>query len=87
MSVIKVIEDQLFVNRWVYSKPYEMYEWCEDDFYADENYTQNITVSELFKVIDEMMKLTADNGLSDWARLYEEARDFLSRRSDGMEQT
>lgn len=111
---IKVIGDQLFVDRWVYSqpiltpdkngniviiskrsfgplevyewgidsgrKPYEMYQWCEDDFYEDENYTKSITVSELYKEIDNMTKLAADNELSDWVRSYEEARRFCEKQ-------
>lgn len=111
---IKVIGDQLFVNRWVYSppiltpdkngniviifkasfgplevyewgidsggKPYEMYKWCENDVYEGENYTKNITVSELYKEIDNMTKLAADNGLSDWVRFYEEARRFCEKQ-------
>lgn len=114
---IKVIGDQLFVNRWVYSppiltpdkngniviifkasfgpaevyewgidsggKPYEMYKWCENDVYEDENYTKNITASELYKEIDNMTKLAADNGLSDWVRFYEEARRFCEKQVGG----
>lgn len=116
---IKVIQDQLFVDRWVYpkprltpdkngnivmiekmsfgplevyewgidseGKPYEMYKWCEDDYYSDENYTKKIAFSELFNVIDKMVKLTADNGLSDWARLYKEARVFCEKQNGGVE--
>ena len=55
-----------------------MYKWCENDVYEDENYTKNITVSELYKEIDNMAKLAADNGLSDWARLFEEAKSILA---------
>lgn len=108
----KVIGNQLFADRWVYSppiltpdkngniviifkasfgplevyewgidsggKPYEMYKWCENDVYEDENYTKNITVSELYKEIDNMAKLAADNGLSDWVRSYDEAKSILA---------
>lgn len=61
-------------------KPYEMYKWCENDFYEDENYVKNITFSELFQKIDDMTKLAADNGFSDWSRLFEEARFFVKSR-------
>lgn len=63
-------------------KPYETYKWCENDVYEDENYTKNITFSELYKEIDAMSKLAADNGLSDWVRLYEESRHLCETQPE-----
>lgn len=62
-------------------KPYEMYKWCENDFYADESYTKNITYAELEQNVSGIIQLTADNGLSDWSRLFEEALLFVKSRS------
>lgn len=61
-------------------KPYELYKWCENDFYENENYTKNITSAELLQKVSGMIRLTADNGLSDWSRLFEEARTFCEER-------
>ena len=58
-------------------KPYEMYKWCENDFYEDENYAKSITFSELFRRLDDLIKTASDSGFSDWARSFEEARSFL----------
>lgn len=52
-------------------KPYEMYKWCENDFYEDENGTKNITFAELGRKINEVRQLAADNCLSDWVGIYE----------------
>lgn len=34
-------------------RPYELHEWLEDDFYADENYCRNISVNELLTKIEK----------------------------------
>lgn len=52
-------------------KPYEMYKWCENDLYEDENGTKNITFAELGRKTDEVRQSAADNGLSDWVGIYE----------------
>ena len=52
-------------------KPYEMYKWCENDLYEDENGTKNITFEELSRKTDEVRQLAADNGLSDWIKIYD----------------
>lgn len=64
-------------------KPYEMYKWCENDFYDDANYTKNITPTELVRKVSGMIRLTADNGLSDWSRLFEEARILCEKQMGG----
>lgn len=62
-------------------KPYEMYKWCENDLYEDENYMRNITFSELFRRLDELVKTASESGFSDWARSFVEARGFLENLS------
>lgn len=52
-------------------KPYEMYKWCENDLYEDENGTKAITFEELSRKIDKARQLAANNGLSDWVGIYE----------------
>lgn len=58
-------------------KPYEMYKWCENDLYEDESYVHNITFSELFRKVDDLIETALELGFSDWARSFEEARSFL----------
>ena len=62
-------------------KPYEMYKWCENELYEDENYMRNITFSELFRRLDELVKTASESGFSDWARSFEKARSFLENLS------
>lgn len=69
-------------------KPYEMYKWCENDFYEDENYVKSITFSQLIQKVNDLIKIASDNGFSEWARSFEEARSFLddiaqNRKSGG----
>lgn len=66
-------------------KPYETYRWCENDLYEDENYLKNITFSELIQKTGDMAQLAANNGFSDWARCYEEARIFCEKQIGGAE--
>lgn len=66
-------------------KPYKMYKWCENDFCEVENYVKNITFSELIQKTDDIARLAADNGFSDWARLYAEARIFCEKQIGGAE--
>lgn len=58
-------------------KPYEMYQWCENDFFENESYIKNISHAELKLQIDIMMQFAIHNKLSDWIPLYEKANEFL----------
>ncbi|MDE6780345.1 MAG: hypothetical protein K2J40_02655 [Ruminococcus sp.] len=54
-------------------KPYELYQWCENDLYEDENYTKNISCSELKQKLNYMTELVSDTELSDWSEIYQKA--------------
>lgn len=47
--------------------PYEEYQWCEDDYFADLSGRKQITADELLKVIQSTCKLYDQNGLSEWS--------------------
>lgn len=53
--------------------PYEMYKWCENDLYEDENYTKNISFSEFKQKLNNMTDLVKDTKLSDWSEIYQKA--------------
>ena len=48
-------------------KPYELFKWCEDDFYEDSNYCKTITKEELLSRIEEVSTLFAKNGFPQWS--------------------
>lgn len=53
--------------------PYEMYKWCKNDLYEDENYTKNISFSEFKQKLNNMTDLVKDTKLSDWSEIYQKA--------------
>lgn len=54
-------------------KPYELYRWCENDLYEYENYTKNISCSELKQKLNYMTELVSNTELSDWSEIYQKA--------------
>lgn len=63
-------------------KPYEMYKWCENELYVDENGTKDISFEELGRNIDEVCALASENGLSEWVRTYEFLRSVCSELAE-----
>lgn len=51
--------------------PYEIYKWCENDLYEDENYKKYISGSELKQKLNYMIQLVSDTELADWSALYQ----------------
>ncbi|MGN0677238.1 MAG: hypothetical protein ACI4K5_05795 [Ruminococcus sp.] len=58
--------------------PYELYEWVENDFYADTNYRKNISKEELLNQINSVISLFANNELSEWATIYKKIFERLN---------
>lgn len=50
---------------------YEHYRWLENDFFADESYRINIEREKLLAQLHSVISLFRDNGLPEWADLYE----------------
>lgn len=57
--------------------PYEDYQWCEDDFFADLSGRKPITAAELIKVIQSTCKLYDENDLSEWSDILRNAQTEL----------
>lgn len=43
--------------------PYEVYEWCENDLYEDENYKKNISGSEFRQKLNYMTEMVSGTKL------------------------
>lgn len=52
------------------NKPYELYQWLEDDFFENSNFCKTIAKEELLRQIDRVILLFEKNGSSDWVDLY-----------------
>lgn len=57
-------------------KPYESYQWCENDLYEETNYTKNISFSELKQNLNNMTDLVKNTKLSDWSEIYQQALEM-----------
>ncbi|RKM54141.1 hypothetical protein D6853_14480 [Butyrivibrio sp. X503] len=61
-------------------KPYESYEWLENDFFADDNYCKEISEEELFHHIKKLMELFESNNIHEGVKAYEEILIWLKER-------
>ena len=50
--------------------PYEEYQWCENDFFEDENYFKHISKKELTEQIEKLINEFTENGVYEWADTY-----------------
>lgn len=57
--------------------PYEAYEWFENDLYEDDNYTKNISGSELKQKLEYMIQLLSDTELENWCVLYRKGLELI----------
>ncbi|MDE6539932.1 MAG: hypothetical protein K2K66_07060 [Ruminococcus sp.] len=51
-------------------KPYELYQWCENDLYEDENYKKHISGLEMRQKLNYMIQLVSGTELENWCILY-----------------
>ena len=58
--------------------PYEEYQWCENDWFKDENYFQHISKIELTEQIKQLISKFTDNKLYEWASTYKKILDWLN---------
>ena len=58
-------------------RPFEEYEWLENDLYADENGIRNIPKSELMKKLRNMIDMFSKQGMTEWADAYKEILDHF----------
>lgn len=63
---------------------YEMYNWCENDFFEDENYYRNITAAELKLQTEKIIRFAESRKLSDWILIYQKANEIIDRISSGI---
>lgn len=61
------------------NQPYELYKWCEDDFYEDSCYYKVISKEELIEQIDKIILLFTENGFYDNADEYRKIRSELTQ--------
>ncbi|SEK85379.1 hypothetical protein [Ruminococcus albus] len=58
--------------------PYEEYQWCENEFFKDENYFKHITKKELTEQIEDVIRVFSEHELSEWANTYCKILDRLN---------
>lgn len=57
--------------------PYEIYEWCENDLYEDENYNKSISVSELRQKLNYMTEMVRGTELENWSLIYKKVTEMI----------
>ncbi len=62
------------------NQPYELYQWCEDDFYEDSNYCKIISKEELLKIIDNQIEISSKNGSSEDVSKYNDIKKWVESR-------
>lgn len=58
------------------NQPYYLYEWLENDFYADENGTEIISFDTLIKHLRYMLDTVTKMENEEWILLYQKAIEF-----------
>ena len=58
-------------------KPYEIYQWCENDFYEDQNYTKEISNEAFIKQIEYMKEIISNTEFSSWNAIYDKAVEII----------
>ncbi len=53
------------------NRPYEQYQWLENDWYEDENYRKKITTAELLNQINRVIALFQQEHLTEWVEIYQ----------------
>lgn len=53
------------------------YRWCENDFYEDESFREEISKEALLERLQYMQKLLIEHGLQEQAELYVGAENFV----------
>ncbi len=64
------------------NKPYELYKWCENDYYEQENYCKNISIEALKQKISYLIKLFRNEKLTEWVEEYEKILVWLESNKD-----
>ena len=59
------------------NSPYEMYQWCENEFLEDTSYNKTISWEELDTQLKSCIKSFDQNGLQEWKNAYEKALFWL----------
>ena len=60
------------------NKPFEQYNWCENDLFEDSNYFRHITKKELTEQIEGLIRLFMHNELPEWVITYQKIMDWLN---------
>ena len=58
--------------------PYEEYEWCENDWFKDDNYFRHISKEELEEQIEKLIGTFTEHGLSEMADAYKNVLNWLN---------
>ena len=58
-------------------KFYEQYEWCEDDWFADSSYIEEISKEKLLERIKYMQGLFAEQKEYDYVKLYKQMEQYI----------
>ena len=59
------------------NSPFEMYQWCENEFLEDTSYNKTISWKELEAKLSSCIKLFEQEGLIEWKSAYEEVLSWL----------
>lgn len=59
------------------NRPYEIYEWCENDLYEDENYKKYISCLEFKQKLNDMIKLVSNTKFSEWSLIYKKGIEMI----------
>ena len=58
--------------------PYEEYEWCENDWFEDDNYFRHISKEELIEQIEKLIGTFTEHGVPEWADAYKNVLNWLN---------
>ncbi len=59
------------------NRPYEIYEWCENDLYENENYKKSISGSELIQKLYDMTEMVSGTKLESWSLIYKKGIEMI----------
>ncbi len=53
------------------------YRWCEDDFYEDASFREEISKDDMIKKMQDMQKFFDEYGLAEYVKMYRNTEELV----------
>lgn len=57
------------------------YKWCENDFYEEDNFKEEISQEKMIEKIQSMQRFFAEHGVQEYVEVYQKVEEFVRRNN------